>query len=511
MSDQSANKRIAKNTLMLYVRMFFSMAISLFTSRVVLQTLGVEDYGVYNVVGGIVGLIAFLNASMSGATSRFITFELGKGNIEKLQKVFSSAMIVHVFIAIIVLLFAETFGIWFLNNKLVIPEGSMTAAHWVFQFSIISTIVGITQCPYSASIMAYEKMGIYAYFAILTSIFQLLIVYLLVITESNKLILYGALTLFVSVFMAMCYRIYCIKKLPGCRFSFVWDKNLLKTMLSFSGWDLYGNLSVMARGQGIIMLVNMFFGVVANTACGIANQVQSAVGAFSSNVIAAIRPQIIKSYANADYKYMMRLIYSGCRIVFVLILLLSMPILIETHFVLNTWLGHVPQYTVWMCRLTLMFIFVSNLSYIMVTGVHATGDIRRPSFINGTLYLSVVPITYIAYKLGSSLYIPFILNVVFVFIGALSNLYTVKLFVPVASFSDFIVRVTMRCILLAITASLIPLIISYEMQEGWLRFILVTLLAVLSVSILGYFIVFEKTERDFAKSYITKFLSRFKR
>lgn len=509
--SESNNKRIAKNTMMLYIRMFLSMAISLYTSRVILQTLGVEDYGVYNVVGGIVGLISFLNASMSGATSRFITFELGKGNVDKLQKVFSSAMIVHVCIAIVVLIFAETFGIWFLTNKLVIPEGSTNAAHWVFQFSVISTIVGITQCPYSATIMAYEKMGIYAYFEIANSILKLLIVYLLVVTDSNKLILYGALTLCVSVFMAMCYRIYCIKKLQGCRFSFVWDRSLLKPMLSFSGWDLYGNLSVMVRAEGISMLMNMFFGVVANTACGIATQVQGAVGAFSNNIIAAIRPQIIKSYASADYKYMMQLIYSGCRIVFVLILLLSMPILIETHFILNIWLGQVPRYTEWMCRLTLMFIFVSNLSYILVTGVHATGDIRRPSIINGTLYLTVLPITYFAYRSGWSLYIPFILNVVFVFIGALNNLYTVKRLVPIASFRNFILRVTMRCILLALIAAILPLIIFYEMSEGWLRFIVVTLLATISISIFGYYIVFEKMEREFAKSYISRFFRRFKK
>ena len=266
----SNNKRIAKNTIMLYIRMFISMVVGLYTSRVVLATLGVEDYGIYGVVGGVGAMMGFLNASMSGATSRFLTFELGRGDKDRLAKTFSSALIVHIAIAIIVFILAETVGLWFLCNKLNIPEGRMEAAHWVYQFSILATMLSITQVPYNATIIAHEKMDVYAYMEILNVTLKLLIVYLLTIGDFDKLKLYAVLTFAVSLIIMMIYRIYCLRHFKESRFHWVWDKTYLTPLLSFSGWNLYGNFGGIAGNQANNFVINSFFGVVMNAAASVA-------------------------------------------------------------------------------------------------------------------------------------------------------------------------------------------------------------------------------------------------
>ncbi len=276
---------------MLYARMLLSMAVSLYTSRVVLEVLGVDDYGLYSVTGGVVAMFAFINGSMSGATSRFLTYEMGLGNAERLRDTFNSALLVHIGVAAIILVFAETIGLWFLNCKLSIPEESMTAANWVYQFSIVASLVTITQVPYNACIIAHENMNVYAYIEIANVLMKLGIVYLLVVIGGNKLIIYGILVLVVNIIVASLYRIYCLRKFSESHFRYVFDKSILKPMLSFSGWDLYGNMCVTARTQGIVMLINVFFGVAVNAAASIATTVFSTLSSFASNIIMAFRPQ----------------------------------------------------------------------------------------------------------------------------------------------------------------------------------------------------------------------------
>ena len=291
------NKRIAKNAIMLYLRMFLSMIVGLYTSRVVLDTLGVEDYGTYNVVGGVVAMLGFLNASMSGATSRFMAFEQGSGNKKRLAETFSSALIVHIGIALIVFILAETVGLWFLTHKLVIPEGRMSAAHWVYQCSILGAMLGFTQVPYNATIIAHEKMGIYAYFDILGVTLKLLIVYLLVIGNFDKLKLYAVLGLAVAIIMITLYRVYCIKKFEETHFRFVWKPNLLKPLVSFSAWNLYGNFGGVVQQQGTNFVINFFYGVVMNAAVSVGLTIANVVNLFASNLMTAFRPQIIKYYS----------------------------------------------------------------------------------------------------------------------------------------------------------------------------------------------------------------------
>lgn len=480
------NKRIAKNTALLYVRMLFSMAVSLYTSRVVLQVLGVEDFGVYGVVGGIVGLLSFLNASMSGCTSRFLTFELGRGDNKTLSDTFSTAMFVHIAIALIITIITEPIGIWFIDNKMQIPIERMDAARIVFHLSILSTIVGVTQVPYNASIISHEHMDIFAYVEMGNVVLRLLIVVLLQICPGDKLKLYAYLGFAISLLIASIYRYYCIKHFKECHIHKVWRPDIFKKMMGFSGWDLYGNLSVSMRTQGVNMLLNMFFGPVMNAASAIATQVQGAVMGFAQNVTTAIRPQIIKRYAAGETDSMVSLIRNGVRINFLVLLLITVPLITELDFLLGIWLGEVPQNTVIFCTLTLLFNFFASLSSVLVTGVHATGKIFRPSFINGTLYLAVVPFSYIAFKYGSAAWVSYLFNVIAVIIGMLSNAYTLKLYIKAFPLRKFISADLLPCIILMMLSFALTMLIARNMSDGWLRLIIICFASSIFITTIGF-------------------------
>lgn len=490
------NKRIAKNTAMLYVRMAFSMIVSLYTSRVVLSTLGIEDFGIYGVVGGIVTLFDFLNASMSGCTSRFLTFELGQGNARRLRDTFSTAMFVHIAIALLVLLIAEPIGMWFMHHKMQVAENRMFAAQIVFHLSVVSMMINVTQVPYNASIISHEKMDVYAYVEIVNVLLKLGVVYLLQLGNYDKLILYAVLIFIVTFSVAMFYRIYCMTHFEECHIRKVWCPDIFKKMLAFSGWDLYGNLSVTMRTQGVNMLLNVFFGPLMNAAASIAAQVQGAVMAFAQNVTTAVRPQIIKRYAADERESMVALIRDAVKLNFLVILLLSVPLITELHFILQMWLGQVPNYAVSFCTLTLLFNFFANLSSIIVIGVHATGKIFRPSFINGTLYLLVIPISYLSFRLGGEPWTSYLFNVIAVLLGMLSNAYTLHLYVKEFPFFKFVLHDIVPCLLLMMFAFMISHLTSMVLNEGWLRFILVGIVSTITTSFLGYLFILPISVRE---------------
>lgn len=385
MTAQSNKKRIAKNTGALYVRMLLGMVVALYTSRVVLATLGVEDFGVYGVVGGVVGMFSFLNAAQKGATSRFITFELGRGEKGHLNETFVSARIVHIGIALLVVLLVETIGVWFLNNKLVIPEGRMYAAHWVLQLSILTTFLGIVQSPYGALIIAHEKMGIYAYVELLYVFLKLGIVYLLVIGHFDKLILYAILHAVVSVLILVIYRIYCIRHFPETRARFVWRKDILKSLLSFSGYNLFGNIGGIVNLQGTNFVVNIFFGVVYNAAVGIASTVSGAIEGFASNVMTAFRPQITKDYAREDYDSFESYLELAIKTILAVYCIVAIPAFIEIDKVLSIWLKEVPTCSAIFCRCMLVKIYFSTLRHIITIGIHATARVKVISLFTGIL------------------------------------------------------------------------------------------------------------------------------
>ncbi len=499
------NKRIAKNTLLLYVRMAFSMAVSLYTSRIVLSTLGVEDYGIYGVVGGIVALFSFLNASMSGCTSRFLTFELGRKDNERLCKTFSMAMYVHIAIALAVLILAEPIGLWFMHYKMQIPTDRMFAAQIVFHLSVLSMMAGVTQVPYNASLISHERMDVYAYVEMANVVLRLLIIYLLQVLDYDKLILYAILVFAVSISIAMFYRIYCIRHFMECRIHKGWYPDIFKSMLSFSGWDLYGNLSVTLRTQGVNMMLNVFFGPVMNAAASIAASVQAAVAAFAQNVTTAVRPQIIKRYASGERDSMVSLIRNAIKLNFLILLLITAPLIVELHFILHIWLGQVPDYTVSFCMFTLLFNFFASLSTILVTGIHATGKIFRPSVINGTLYLLVIPISYFTFRLGGEAWISYLFNVLAVVCGMLSNAYTLNLYVKEFPLMKFLVRDLLPCVLLMLVVCTFSYYVRYFMDEGWERLGVVGLLTTSVISFIGYcFIVPVSVREKVIKKAISK-------
>ena len=496
----SNNKRIAKNTIMLYIRMFISMVVGLYTSRVVLATLGVEDYGIYGVVGGVVGMMGFLNASMSGATSRFLTFELGKGDKERLAKTFSSALIVHIGIAIVVLILAETVGLWFLCNKLNIPAERMQAAHWVYQLSILSAMFGITQVPYNAAIIAHEKMDVYAYVEILNVSLKLLIVYLLCIGNFDKLILYASLMLAVSILIMMVYRIYAIRQFPEAHFHWIWDKTYLRPLLSFSGWDLYGNACVIARQQGTNFLINIFYGVVYNAASGIATTVQGTISGLAFNIILAFRPQIIKQYAKGNVEDMSKLVGNAVCFTTILFGCMSIPLILETHYIMKAWLGVIPEKSEIFCQILLIASFLGLLNNIWNTCIHATGKIKEISIFSGTFFLISLPIIYVVFQFKApveSAYLVFILSIVFVNV---SNLLIIKKKIPKLKL-NFVFLNYIKVIIVLMASYYITSLFKAQMQETFIRLLVDCFICWIIVFASSFIFILNKKQK---KSIISK-------
>lgn len=392
------NKRIAKNTLLLYFRMLLTMSVSLYTSRVVLNVLGIEDFGLYNVVGGVIAMLGFLNNSLSGASSRFITFELGKGDDGKLSQTFSTILCIHFILAIVILIFGETIGLWFVHNKLVIPEGRMTAALWVYHCSILTAMVSVISVPYNSLIIAHEKMNAFAYISIVEVSLKLIIVWLLSFLAFDKLIVYAILILTIQISIRMLYNHYCTKHFVESRTLPSYHPEQMREIFVYAGWTMNGNLAVVGYTQGINILLNLFFGPLVNAARGIAVQVQHAVMTFVANFQTAIRPQIIKSYANHDLKYMHTLIIASSKYGVYLMMCITFPLLLCIHPVLKLWLGVVPDYTSNFVFIMLLTGLLQPLSSALIVGIHATGDLRKFQLFEGTSLLTVVPIAYFLLK-----------------------------------------------------------------------------------------------------------------
>lgn len=406
--------------------MMFIILVSLYTSRVILKTLGVEDYGIYNVVGGFVSMFGFLNTAMSATTQRYITYSLGTENTAQLNKVFSNCVMTHILIALIVLLFAESVGLWFLFNKMIIPESRMTAAFVVFQCSVVSTVVLILSVPYNADIIAHEKMSAFAYISIVEVTLKLLIVFLLKFSGIDKLIFYGILLLIVQCSIRLIYGSYCKRHFEETKFRIIWDFSLFKEMLSFAGWNLWGGVSNIMYTHGVNLLLNLFFGPTVNAARGIAIQVQNAISQFANSFQMAINPQITKSYAQRDYAYMHKLVFRSSKFTFILLFILSLPIFTETEAILKLWLGVVPNWTVVFLRLMLCIVIIDSVANPFMVSVAATGNVKLYQSIIGGTMLLIVPTSYIFLKLGCAPNIVFITHLFFAVLTFILRLFIVK-------------------------------------------------------------------------------------
>lgn len=477
--------------------MLFTMAVSLYTSRVNLSVLGIEDNGIYQIVGGLVATFAFLNSSLAGATSRFLTYELGKGNIKRLKNVFAASLNIHIYVAVLILLLSETLGLWWLECKMVIPEDRMTAARVVYHISVIVCMINITQVPYNASIISHEKMNVFAYMSILEVLLKLLICYLLFVLPFDKLMSYGVLTLLVAIIVQSTYRVYCIKHFEECHFRFIKDREILMPILKFSGWDLFGNFSVMARTQGVNIIMNLFYGPAINAASGFAASVGNAIYGFANNFMTAVRPPIVKAYSVNKLREMESLMINASKYSFVLMLLLTTPFIFESSFIIKVWLKNPPEYTAVFSVLELLLSSFSTLFLPLVFAIHATGNIKFMSIVNGSIWFLTLPITYIMLRLGFNPQIPYIVKIILLCFVIISNIYSVKKLIPEFRIKNYIKKSIVPSIISLVIVVLITYIVySTFKHDGWARFIVVTVTSTVCVICLTIFLIMTKENRN---------------
>lgn len=502
------NKRIAKNTLLLYVRMLFMLAVSLYTSRVILNTLGVVDFGINNVVGGVITMLGFLTGSLGAASSRYITYDLGKGDINIMKKTFGNILSIHFILAAIVLIVGETLGLWFMSTQLQIPPERETAAMWVYQFSIFSSMLAVISVPYNATIIAHEKMSTFAYISIIDAILKLLIVYLLVIIPYDKLIVYAILFFCIQVFDRIVYGIYCSRHFKETRTSPQYNGKLFKEIFAFAGWTMNGNLAVIGYTQGLNLLLNMFFGPAVNAARGIAVQVQNVCRQFCTNFQMALNPQLTKSYAQGNLNEMHRLLIKSSKFSFYILFFIVLPLMYEAEFVLKLWLGLVPEHTATFLRLILIVSLLYTLSNPIIVSVHATGKLKIFQIIEGTMLLLIVPIAYILLKLFHVR--PESVFIVHIIIELFTQYARLRIVLPMIrmDMATYCKQVIIPIITIAIVSPIIPYMLFSNMDNTWSRFLIVSVISVLCTSITIYIGGCTSSERKFL---VDKFHSIFKK
>lgn len=497
MSETVANnKRIAKNTLLLYVRMLFIMAVQLFTSRVVINTLGVVDYGIYNVVGGIVTMFAFLNGAMVTSTQRYITFELGKGNLQRLKEVFTTCIQIHLIISLVIIVLGETIGLWFLYEKMVIPEERFTAAMWVYQLSILTMCVQVMSVPYNSDIVAHEQMGVFAAISVIEVVLKLAVVYMLVIGNFDKLILYAILIAAIQLLIRLFYTKYCNKHFPESRLIRAFDKQLVKEMGKFMGWNIWGNLAGTLFGTGLNLLLNVFFGPAVNAARAVAVQVEAAIANFSTNFLMAVNPQITKLYAQNNLQDMHKLLFRASKFTFMLLFVLSLPVVIETDMILRVWLKIVPDYTVIFLRLLLCIVIVDSVARPLMTAAAATGDVKLYQSLIGGILLSIVPIAYVVLKLGGSPASVYVVHLVICIIAFLTRLLVIKPMIRL-SLRQYLSSVVLRCLVITAVSMPLCLLVKHILPVGILSTVIVCLFSVLVALATSWLLGLTSGERQF--------------
>lgn len=484
----SSHKTIAKNTMFLYFRMFLTMGVGLYTSRLVLEALGVVDYGIYGLVGGIVTMFAFLNSAMASATQRYLSFDIGRNDLERLQKTFNATLNIHFLIAFLVLVLAETIGLWFVNSKLDIPADRMYAVNWVYQFSVFTFILNVIQVPYNALLIAREHMNVYAYVSILETILKLIIVFILVQADTDRLILYAILTFFVSFVIRMTYKQYCKKRFKESVYKFYYDKTYYKELLSYSGWNLFGNIAAVARGQGSNILLNIFFGPIANAAYALTIMVQGIIGNFVSNFQMAVNPQIVKNYSKGDKEASLNLMFISAKFSFFAMLIIVLPFLFNIDYVMSLWLKEIPPYTVDFIKLALVLSLIEVISNPLMTGAQATGKIKWYQAIIGTFIFLSLPAIWIVLKLTNN---P--LNIYWVLISTsiLSLVFRVLFLVKMMGLNikRFSLDVLLRIVIVSVIVLLIIINLEFEKEQNlinlFLQLTFVFCITTISIAIFG--------------------------
>ena len=487
--------------------MLFILLIGLYTSRVILNVLGVEDFGVYEVVGGVVGMFGILSASLSTAISRFITFSLGKNDQEESTKIYSSAIVIQVIVAIVIGILIEIIGVWYLYHKMNLPLGRLDAAFWVLQCTIITFGLGLINVPFEAEIVAHENMKAFAYFSLIEATMALVIALLLRVVSADKLIVYAIFNLLACIIMRVIFVWYCKKHYAECHFVPALDKGLLKELGSFSGWVLLCEGAWIINNQGVTLLVNSYFGVAMNTARGIAGRVYNLTNKFSASFTTALSPQITKTYAEGDLKSMHSLIFRGTKISYFLMLLLAIPVLAEAPTILRLWLKIVPENAVLFTRLTVISALIIVLGTPLVKAQLATGDIKRYQIVMSLCTIGVFPFTWIAFHLGlPAEWAYHIFNLVY-FLILFVRIYLVKDLIHLP-WKSFLTDVYLRILLVSLAAGILPFILCQLQSESAWRFIEVMIASVLSVAASVYFIGLNKSEKEIAQDYVRRILGK---
>ncbi len=501
------NKKIAKNSIFMYIRMIVNILIGFYTSRVILQVLGVSDFGIYNAVGGIVALFIFLNSAMTEATQRFLAFELGTGNQQKLAHTFSLCLNVHILISVIIVIIGEIIGLWLLYNKMVIPENRMHTAFWVFQFSIFASVFNVTQVPYTACLNAHEDFNIYALFQILKSVATLFFVILLKFMDGDKLWWYALFVLIVQLGFVVANRIYDVRNYNECRYRFVWDKSLFYRLFSYTSWSLAGQMSNTLADQGINLLMNMFFGPAVNAARGIAIQVQNSVSSLVWNFQGASIPQIVKLYAKGERESYIKLVNSSSKVSFFIFYLMVVPICFEMHMLLHIWLGQTTEYMILFSVLVLLNVLTAAFGGTLVFLIQATGKIRNFQLFSTISNLIVFPLTYLLYKIGYSAYISYIL----IFVSRiLIDLYTFHLARKLADYpmQSYYTKVILPEMVVSVAGIIVPFLLYVSIDEGIIR---LTLIFTISIFLNIFFILylgFNRNERVWVYRIVGKFIKK---
>lgn len=508
MNISASNKRLVKNTLILYLRMFFTMAIGFYTSRVVLSTLGIVDYGIYNVVGGIVGMLSMLNSAMAGTTQRWITIAIGVNDSKYLQKVFAVGLTAQCIIGGIVFVLTESIGLWYLYNYAVMPMERIDTAFWVFQISLFTLLLNIINVPFLGSVIAHEKMGVFASFSIVEVIMKLIICFILTITLFDKLLVYAILLFFASIINFLWLQIYCYKKFSEARFRFGWDKRMYKEMWNLTSWTMVGHVSLICYTQGITLLINLFFGPVLNAAYSIANQATNIINQFSSSFQTAINPQITKSYAAKQYDEMHKLVYRSSKFSYFLMLIIAVPLFYEANFLLEIWLGKVPEHSVVFMRSGIFIAMLTAVRNPLVTAAVANGNLKKYQLVVNGILMMVAPLLYVAFKLGATAEWANIILLIAMFFAVLASAFMLQRMIFL-NFRAYIKDVIYRIIVVSILSFTIPVFLYIQIEEGWCRLIILGIFSVIVTVVSIYVIGLTSNEAQLIKELVLKRINKF--
>lgn len=508
-ATSSNNKRIARNTLLLYVRMFLTMAVGLYTSRVVLQTLGASDYGIYNVVGGFVMMLAYMNSVFVSASQRYLSFFIGKGDSGQLHRVFCTSMSVHCILGLIIFLLAETFGLWFVNNYLAIDPARMEAANWVFQCSILVLVINIIAIPYNSSIVAHEHMNVFAYISIIDVVMKLAIVYMLIMAPWDKLITYSILMVLVTLLVSMVYVIYCRRHFSECHYSPIIDRERIKEMSSYAGWTAVGTLGFTFKDQALNIILNLFFGTTVNAARGIAVQANGIVNQFATNFFMAVSPQIIKQYASGDIEESRRLVYSSAKFAFFLMGVVIIPLLLNLRYLLLLWLGDVPEFTYEFLSVILVGSLIATLASSTTTALQATGDIRNFQIAISILFLIELPLAYLLLRMGYSPYIAVLPSVATQFLGIVLRFLILSRQIEGYNPGYFLTRIVLRSIaVISVSFAICAPLHARIARDTFLSLVLTSALYATVTAALVYAAGLTPSERGVVNGYARKLLAK---